>query len=72
MPARTRKIKRLRAQLWAEQQGACAYCARSVPLGAATFDHVNPRANGGRDTRDNGVMACSECNNRKGHSTALA
>lgn len=39
----------------------CAYCGES----ATEVDHVNPRANGGRATLDNGVAVCESCNRRK-------
>ena len=45
----------------------CAYCGRSdLPL---TIDHVVPKAKGGRDSWENLVCACTNCNNMKGSRT---
>ncbi len=41
----------------------CQYCGHSGDL---TFDHVIPRARGGRTSWENVVAACSRCNLRKG------
>jgi len=43
----------------------CAYCARS----ADTIDHVQPKSRGGRDTWENLVACCLNCNNKKGDRT---
>lgn len=43
----------------------CGYCAGP----AATVDHVQPRARGGRNTWDNTVASCDPCNQRKGDRT---
>lgn len=42
---------------------ACQYCGRIDHL---TFDHVIPRARGGRTTWENVVAACGPCNLHKG------
>ena len=45
----------------------CSYCGRSdLPL---TIDHVIPKAKGGRDSWENLVCACTNCNNQKGGRT---
>ena len=41
----------------------CQYCGATTDL---TFDHVIPRARGGRTTWENITTACSPCNLRKG------
>ena len=41
----------------------CVYCGARDDL---TFDHVQPRSQGGRTTWDNIVTACSPCNLKKG------
>tara|TARA_R110002096_G_scaffold139147_6_gene293343 strand:- start:20771 stop:21355 length:585 start_codon:yes stop_codon:yes gene_type:complete len=41
----------------------CQYCGRQ---GDMTFDHVIPRARGGRTTWGNVVASCGPCNLRKG------
>jgi 5-methylcytosine-specific restriction endonuclease McrA len=44
----------------------CQYCTHRFPTHELTFDHVVPRARGGRTTWTNVVTACSACNLRKG------
>lgn len=48
-------------------RNTCQYCGRHGV--ALTTDHVVPRAVGGRETWENLVCACSECNARKGNRT---
>lgn len=44
----------------------CQYCGNPFEARHLTFDHVIPRAHGGRSTWENVVAACSPCNHRKG------
>lgn len=44
----------------------CQYCGARRPAPELTFDHVVPRAKGGRTTWENVVTACGACNLRKG------
>jgi len=46
----------------------CQYCGADS-LDQLTFDHVTPRAYGGRTTWDNIVAACAPCNLKKGGRT---
>jgi len=46
---------------------ACQYCGSKLASENLTFDHVIPRARGGRTVWENVVAACSPCNLRKGH-----
>lgn len=45
----------------------CQYCGGDFASHDLTFDHVIPRALGGRTNWGNVVAACSPCNLRKGH-----
>ena len=66
-----------RQRLWRRQKGRCAYCGvqmiKKLPgqVGVAdkgktwTLDHVHPQAKGGPSTRDNLVLACRDCNQKK-------
>lgn len=64
----------LRRALFAEQRGRCFYCgcrmtvdhrlAATSPF-FATFDHIVPVSNGGRNA-DNIVLACRACNEARG------
>ena len=46
---------------------ACQYCGEPFAAEDLTFDHVVPRARGGRTQWTNVVTACEPCNLRKGH-----
>lgn len=45
----------------------CQYCGGAFPTERLTFDHVVPRARGGRTEWANVVTACEPCNLRKGY-----
>jgi len=45
----------------------CQYCGKRE--GPMTIDHVIPKSFGGKDSWENLVCACIECNNKKGHRT---
>ena len=55
-----------RFNLFLRDHFACQYCGKGREL---TFDHVVPRAYGGRTTWENVVTACAPCNLRKGGRT---
>jgi len=44
----------------------CQYCGRTDGL---TIDHVIPSSRGGKNTFENCVSACKECNSKKGSKT---
>jgi 5-methylcytosine-specific restriction endonuclease McrA len=52
-----------RFNLFLRDEFTCQYCGAAGDL---TFDHVIPRASGGRTTWENVVASCSPCNLRKG------
>lgn len=55
-----------RFNLFLRDEFTCQYCGAKDHL---TFDHVTPRARGGRTTWENVVAACGPCNLRKGSQT---
>jgi 5-methylcytosine-specific restriction endonuclease McrA len=55
-----------RFNLFLRDSFRCQYCGAREDL---TFDHVNPRAYGGRTTWENVATACAPCNLRKGGRT---
>ncbi len=55
-----------RFNLFLRDKFACQYCGTKEDL---TFDHVVPRAYGGRTTWGNVTTACAPCNLRKGGRT---
>ena len=55
-----------RFNLFLRDKFRCVYCGSRREL---TFDHVIPRAQGGRTTWENVATACAPCNLRKGGRT---
>ena len=55
-----------RFNLFLRDEFSCQYCGAKTDL---TFDHVIPRAHGGRTTWGNVVAACGPCNLKKGSKT---
>ena len=55
-----------RFNLFLRDRFVCQYCGDPREL---TFDHVVPRAQGGRTTWENVATACAPCNLRKGGRT---
>ena len=45
----------------------CQYCGNNG--GTVTVDHIIPKDRGGKDTWENLVCACMECNSKKGNRT---
>jgi 5-methylcytosine-specific restriction endonuclease McrA len=62
-----KRIMLTRKNIIKRDGGHCQYCGRKKPQ--MTVDHIIPKIFGGRDTWENLVCACLECNNRKGHQT---
>lgn len=56
-----------RMNLFLRDDFRCQYCGSKFPSEDLTFDHVVPRAAGGKSTWDNLSAACVTCNSRKGH-----
>jgi 5-methylcytosine-specific restriction endonuclease McrA len=46
----------------------CQYCGQRFDAANLTFDHVTPRAAGGRTEWDNILSACVDCNTAKRHT----
>ncbi|HET9459509.1 MAG TPA: HNH endonuclease [Sphingomicrobium sp.] len=55
-----------RFNLFLRDKFRCVYCGSNKEL---TFDHIVPRAQGGRTTWENVATACAPCNLRKGGRT---
>ncbi len=60
-----------RENVYLRDQGRCQYCANKVTRLEATYDHVNPRAQGGKTSWENVVICCVPCNQRKGGRTPV-
>lgn len=61
----SQRRRKFRARLMKKFDGKCVYCGTSHNL---TIDHVIPTSRGGTNSFDNFVLACDECNKRKGNN----
>jgi 5-methylcytosine-specific restriction endonuclease McrA len=48
----------------------CQYCGKPLTVSRVTFDHVDPRAKGGKHSWENVVASCKPCNNAKSDDTS--
>jgi 5-methylcytosine-specific restriction endonuclease McrA len=70
-------VKRLKKQdlpcsrrnVFIRDNGACQYCGMKLTTWNYTLDHVFPQCLGGKDTWENLVVACQECNWKKAGKT---
>jgi 5-methylcytosine-specific restriction endonuclease McrA len=67
--ARRKGVKFSRVNVLCRDGYVCQYCGRSASPRELTFDHVVPRAQGGRTHWENIVTACVRCNSNKGART---
>ena len=63
----TRQPAFTRFNVFLRDSFSCQYCGVRFRTEELSFDHVIPRARGGRTTWDNVVTACGACNLHKGH-----
>ena len=62
-------VKFSRINIYARDGYRCQYCGTKCSISELTYDHVIPRAKGGRTTWDNIVTCCYPCNYTKGSRT---
>jgi 5-methylcytosine-specific restriction endonuclease McrA len=58
-----------RINIYMRDAWTCQYCDRKRPTKDLTFDHVIPRAHGGKTNWTNVVTACRPCNSEKADKT---
>lgn len=58
-------IKFSRLNVHTRDSGKCQYCGIRVPIEEMSYDHVVPRAQGGKTEWGNVVCACVSCNGKK-------
>ena len=61
-----RSVAFSRRNLYRRDAFTCQYCGARPGSEELTIDHIVPRSHGGRTTWSNCVLACVECNKRKG------
>jgi 5-methylcytosine-specific restriction endonuclease McrA len=64
-----RGVKVSRQNVFARDRFRCGYCGRPGAFEELTYDHVVPRARGGKTVWENVVTACRACNSKKGDRT---
>lgn len=67
--SRKKSIKFSRLNVMMRDGFACQYCGKKKAMRELTYDHVLPRAQGGRTTWGNIVTACRKCNETKANRT---
>ena len=69
-PAMHKKsVKFSRQNIYARDAQKCCFCGERKPVRELNYDHVVPRAKGGRTDWLNIVTSCKTCNSRKGART---
>jgi len=66
---RKKGIKFSRFNVFVRDKFCCQYCSKKFKMRELTYDHVVPRASGGRTEWTNIVTACKPCNSVKGKKT---
>ena len=66
---RKRGVKFSRLNLYQRDGYRCQYCGHRFPAPELSYDHVVPRAAGGRTEWTNIVAACKPCNLRKANKS---
>jgi 5-methylcytosine-specific restriction endonuclease McrA len=57
----------LREYVKSRDKNTCQYCGKGRLYGAQlNLDHIHPRTAGGGDSPENLIVACKQCNHRKG------
>lgn len=70
MPSSQKKgVKFSRVNVYQRDRWCCQYCGNKFPMSKLSYDHVVPRAAGGRTVWENIVTACKPCNSKKDNKT---
>ncbi|RLE08832.1 HNH endonuclease [Candidatus Aerophobetes bacterium] len=64
-----REVKFTRKNIYKRDRNTCQYCGRRFKSEDLNLDHVIPLSRGGKDTWENVVCSCVQCNLRKGNKT---
>jgi 5-methylcytosine-specific restriction endonuclease McrA len=69
VPRQLGRVRFNRRNVMARDRFRCQYCGHRGSPRELTFDHVVPRAQGGKACWENIVSACIPCNKKKGNRT---
>jgi len=64
-----KSVKFSRQNVLARDRWKCCYCGEKKMISDLTYDHVVPRAKGGKTEWENIVTSCYECNHKKADMT---
>ena len=62
-------VKFSRVNIYGRDKYTCQYCGVKKSIGDLTYDHVVPRAQGGKTTWLNIATCCEDCNRHKANRT---
>lgn len=62
-------VKFSRVNIYGRDKYTCQYCGTKRAIGDLTYDHVLPRAQGGKTTWTNIATCCEGCNRKKANRT---
>lgn len=62
-------VKFSRVNIYGRDKYSCQYCGVRKKINELTYDHVVPRAQGGKTSWTNIATSCSDCNRRKANRT---
>lgn len=62
-------VKYSRKNILARDKMICQYCGTKCSSKTATLDHVMPKSRGGKNSWENIVTSCGDCNNKKDDRT---
>jgi len=62
-------VKFSRVNIYGRDDYRCQFCGEHKSINELTYDHLMPRAQGGKTNWLNIVTACTDCNKKKGNRT---
>lgn len=62
-------VKFSRVNIYGRDKFSCQYCGIKLTIAEGTYDHVLPRAQGGKTNWENITTSCSDCNGKKANRT---
>ena len=62
-------VKFSRVNIYGRDRYTCQYCGAKKSISVLTYDHVVPRAQGGKTTWTNIATCCEDCNRKKANRT---
>ncbi len=66
---RKKPVRFSRVNIYGRDKYSCQYCSKKISMSNGTYDHVVPRAQGGKTEWTNIVTCCEPCNSKKGGRT---